>query len=700
MKNKEAVIERTGSRMTTDQTLRKQNSQRVKARLLNDINYKNTNKVRAANNDCRKRKNPESREQHLAYLRQRIKEKMTTDKKYRKQHQVRVSLNDKLRLQNQQCREQHRARVRLSDKRKLQNEQYMEQHRATVRLSDKRRLQNDKYRQQHRAKMQDRYASNPSYREANKLRARQRYGQQRERKRAVHSPVLQKHLTDRQKYWLRRSRLLAVSMRRVQLLQMRKKMESESGLSMFNIQLLFNKAEHHIKVATARVKQLHSKLRHKAEDCLQYIPTDKNPTETDMVTAFEGRRMHTSATEPYFWEQSSKPILNTSPIPVDETGQAHVYKVITAAQPTEMSSKTEVSKTWTWECNSEVCCISKEQMKGSVNLLKNITSTHPAKVTDFYVNIDRCRYETRSDCFGHSRHCTPQSGCDSLLRPTRTLSCHFPYLRSIIRRIYDLRHLSLCIKAVNHAMSNGDYNMLQAAVQQLNDAVEKICIKGTSTTTDDADLERQVVSEDTLLEHYGKSLQEVADSRGSYNTDSCDVCEQLRKDLRTLISCENLTGFNSENMQNIIDLLYQNKTEYEDHDEFLESMKICSYCVDKLRSNKDISRSCFNRLGVIPTPGCITKLNLFERTLIKFCMTCVTIVRLGQIVNKARPHSELTAALKGRIAYLPVNVAANAKFLPENLLNVDSLVLLVGGQPTQNNKIWTSLVDLKKFMKH
>jgi len=29
--------------------------------------------------------------------------------------------------------------------------------------------------------------------------------------------------------------------------------------------------------------------------------------------------------------------------------------------------------------------------------------------------------------------------------------------------------------------------------------------------------------------------------------------------------------------------------------------------------------------------------------------------------------------MKGRIAYLPVDVEANAKFMPENLLNIDSL---------------------------
>jgi len=77
-------------------------------------------------------------------------------------------------------------------------------------------------------------------------------------------------------------------------------------------------------------------------------------------------------------------------------------------------------------------------------------------------------------------------------------------------------------------------------------------------------------------------------------------------------------------------------------------------------------------------------------------MTCITVVRLGQITNSKWPQNELTAAMKGRIAYLPVDVTANANFLPENLLNIDSLVLLVAGQPTKHNKVWTSVVDLRK----
>jgi len=61
-------------------------------------------------------------------------------------------------------------------------------------------------------------------------------------------------------------------------------------------------------------------------------------------------------------------------------------------------------------------------------------------------------------------------------------------------------------------------------------------------------------------------------------------------------------------------------------------------------------------------------------------MTRLTIVRqITKITNKSRPQSELTAALKGRTAYLPVDVEANAKFVPKDLLNIDSLCNVVAG---------------------
>ena len=355
---------------------------------------------------------------------------------------------------------------------------------------------------------------------------------------------------------------------------------------MFNIELLFNKAEHQIKAATARVKKLHIKTSHKVHECLQHVPTNCSPTEADMVTAFEGQRSHTTSSEPYFWEQSSKTCSVSVAIPIDDTGQAHVYKPIPSPHLKEENSKTESPVTRTWECNSDLCNIQEEQIKGTVQLLNSIESVKPDSVRDFYVNINQCKYETRSDCFGHSVHCTPQSGCDSLLRPARTLSCHFPYLRSLIRRIYDIRCLCQCIQAAAYSMSSGDYKTLAAAVQHLQDAVEQICPVASMAPNSAADPQRPLVTEDMILKQYGKSLQETAKKRDTYNTDSCDVCEQLRKDLRSIKSCEKLKGCQSEKLENVIDLLYQNKTKHEDIDKFLEDMKICSYCIDKLRKKQ------------------------------------------------------------------------------------------------------------------
>ena len=73
--------------------------------------------------------------------------------------------------------------------------------------------------------------------------------------------------------------------------------------------------------------------------------------------------------------------------------------------------------------------------------------------------------------------------------------------------------------------------MLEAAIQHLQDAVQQVCSVGSSATNNSADPERPLVTEETVLEQYGQSLQETAKSRDTYNTESCDVCEQLRKDL-------------------------------------------------------------------------------------------------------------------------------------------------------------------------
>ena len=221
---------------------------------------------------------------------------------------------------------------------------------------------------------------------------------------------------------------------------------------------------------------------------------------------------------------------------------------------------------------------------------------------------------------------------------------------------------------------------------------------GSDSKVNNTDINRNAMQADetSVVERYGTQLKEVAKQRDTYITTACAMCEQLKPNLKPLKSLERRKGFDCDKMTEAIDMLYQNKTRHEDIDDFKMNISICSYCADKLLSNKDVARSFLNKLSVVPTPQPIKILNIYERCLIKFCMTCLTIVRLGQITNKSRAHNELTAALKGRIAYIPVDVEANAKFVPEDLLNIDSLCVIVAGQPTKAQKNLDVSCRLKK----
>ena len=314
---------------------------------------------------------------------------------------------------------------------------------------------------------------------------------------------------------------------------------------------------------------------------------------------------------------------------------------------------------------------------------------------NFYLTLDKCDNPARSQRLGHTFFCPLSDQCKSLLRPVRILSCHFLALRSLVYRLYEARRLAVAINGVDLSLASGKYDELEHTTNWLHEIV-KTAAGRVSSDDHPTDVYWPPVDETAVVDQFGNALREVTHIRDTYATSACDVCDQLRGDLKTLMSYDGTKGFTSEKMTELIDLLYQNKTQYEDVDQFLESMLICKYCADKLRSNKDVAICAFNKLFVVDTPECIDRLNIFEKSLIKHYLSCITVIRLGQISNTARPQNELNSALKGQIAYLPLDLPSNATFVPEGILNTDGLVLLVGGQPTKSKRIWTSVVDLRK----
>jgi len=211
-------------------------------------------------------------------------------------------------------------------------------------------------------------------------------------------------LSEQQKYWLRRRRLLTVLKRRTQRQVMRQKMQSQSGTSAFDVDLLFNKAEQRIRAATATVRRLHSKLASKASECLNYIPTDGSASESDITTAFEGVRLHTSSGEPYFWQQSSHLLPSTMTIPVDSHGRAHIFQTAANATLTETSPEIDDDQERSesrWLCNAEVCAITSSQINLTIHLLQALASSHPVNIADFYININKCSNEKYKNSLGH-----------------------------------------------------------------------------------------------------------------------------------------------------------------------------------------------------------------------------------------------------------------------------------------------------------
>ena len=709
---------------------------------LQDDKVKELNRTRASVSMKRRLQDDKVRELNRTRARIGMKRRLQDDK-VREFNRTRASVSMKRRLQNETIRVENRRRANVNKKRKIAEDfECKLKNQERSRINTTRRLQlNEDYRERNKLRSRMRFnilKAQPWFKTYRKSVAQARRCKQTEsetllrpNKQPLHPdtnpdndvepeeepPRLEptsrssdnkRRWTLQQRYWIRRHKLISKTVQQNSTLKQQKAILARSApsLSLIDVQMLYNKSNRLLKKADQKMKLLHSHIVTKATDYLQKLPS--NATEKDFRLAFDSISQHTKSSEPYFWEQGYKLYSTPDPIQIDSYGTAHIFPLASHdIPPVNESPEKEVhsqntnqthhqNKVKSWTCHPQLCTLDESSTRDARALFSDISRAHQTELCQFYSRISTCDNPARSDRLGHTLNCCAENGCCCHFRAARILSCHFPLLRVLVSRIYEVRRICCLSAEVRTAMAKDTFDALKRATDNLQSVVGW---KRETGSSDSLDLElptRISCNEESVMNHFGKALRLASNSRDTYNTEACDVCEEFRKDLKPLRSYEHRKGFESTKMSDMIDLLYQNKTTHEDLDEFPNSINICSYCADRLRSNKDVPRAVFNRLQVVDPPQCIIDLNLFERTLIKFCMTCVTMIRLGQISNTARPQKESNSALKGRIAYLPIDVSANSHFLPENILNFDSLVLMVGGQPTQKKRIWTFVVDLRK----
>jgi len=197
-------------------------------------------------------------------------------------------------MHDKQGRESHRTQMRTMYH---SDESYRDNSRARVRTAYHT---NDKYREEQRAKMKKQYHTNDAYHDANKNRAKNRYLVQHKMGSARKQQEHREHIC---KYWARRSKLLARAKECSHILQLERNMQANSSIPQLDVKLEMKKAQQRLRRGQHMLSVLHTNLSLRAVDCLQQLPSDRSPTEGELSSAFNGQRLHTSHSEPYFWEQ-------------------------------------------------------------------------------------------------------------------------------------------------------------------------------------------------------------------------------------------------------------------------------------------------------------------------------------------------------------------------------------------------------------
>ena len=109
---------------------------------------------------------------------------------------------------------------------------------------------------------------------------------------------------------------------------------------------------------------------------------------------------------------------------------------------------------------------------------------------------------------------------------------------------------------VHTAMADATFEDLKQVTESLQYVVQS---NREAMANDGEHLTRNSCSEECLMDQSGGALRLVSTLRDTYNTNSCDVCEEFRKDSKPLKAYEHRKGFESEKMSLMIEQVYQNE---------------------------------------------------------------------------------------------------------------------------------------------
>lgn len=219
-------------------------------------------------------------------------------------------------------------------------------------------------------------------------------------------------------------------------------------------------------------------------------------------------------------------------------------------------------------------------------------------------------FEYCKSCSKNTEFCNKKNNCTDYIKFLLNLSPHYQKIRTIIRRVYEIRSLNNMLLTINNVIKNGSIKQLESLLSE-----------ASMSTKSDLSLSNSGYSENQLLNKNKTMIQKFKKELISkMDVIECGCCHQMlpRKEFKIIEKFE-VTGNNI-----LIKLLSEEKSKL--------PLSVCkSNCYKSILENKIPKFSVLNNMKLSQLPPEIEVLNNYEFLLIQLAKCFHSIYRLESV---------------------------------------------------------------------
>jgi len=333
------------------------------------------------------------------------------------------------------------------------------------------------------------------------------------------------------------------------------------------------------------------------------------------------------------------------------------------------------------------------------------------------VNFENCKKCNQYKTNG----CQIIEFCDNKLKLLQNLSPHYQKIRTILRRIYEIRSLNLWLCRFDEIIKNGDLldfkSLIQSTPQMVNIKFVLKCflfnyfnvfIKKILNRPENNISETDIYKNfQDCIESFNKDLSSKSD------VIECECCHQMiPKKLTCVINSISIKSLNNISvLQKLINIEKKKLP-----------IRICrNYCYNSLKNNEIPCFSILNNMKLSDLPFEISGLNNYEIMLIQLAKYFHTIFRL-QTVTKIKNKTQIYGfkgifinvyyfcekfyyylrflfSLKGIAVYLPLPEQETLDYVNSTLPSKKNYHIIVDSLPSKiKQTVWRTLINLEKVI--